>query len=461
MTQEETMQDEKEFERALFRFSLISPLIHCEDIAERRRLMRVIAGKELNIPYSDKQHVTEKTLKNYLKRYEEEGFEGLKRQLRKDRHISRHIPEELETLICTLKKEQPNRSARQIIRLIHSMPEYSTVNLAERSVSRVLQRNGISGRRLKPKKLHKCFEMNTINELWETDASDGIYIASAGKKSHCFAFIDDYSRIIPHAQFYYDEKLPRLEDCLKKAILKRGIPKAIYADNGKVFVSNHFKRICAELGIRLMHHLPYSPQSKGKIERFFLRMQQEFLIEAQRVHIHSVDELNSYFQAWLDVEYHRREHHGIGTTPLDRFTSAMKTTKLTTVESLEEITEIFLYRETRTVHASSGIIKVAGNRYQATDTSLLGTRIEVRFDPFDLSRLYLYREGLFIQTAHPVDLKNPVLATIPEESNTPEHTIRKSSTEFFARLKQREEELHRKEQQHIDFTRIHTRKEED
>lgn len=448
------MHDEKEFEKALFRFSLISPLIHCDDPRERQRLMRLIAGRELDIPHSDKHCITEKTLKNYLKQYQEHGFEGLKRQPRKDRHIPRAIPHELETLICSLKKEQPNRSTRQIIRLIHAMPEYSEVQLAQRTVSRILYRNGISSRKIKPKKLHQCFEMDTINELWEVDISDGVYIATAGKKSYCFAFIDDYSRLVPHAQFYYDEKLPRLEDCLKKALLKRGIPKAIYADNGKVFVSNHLKRICAELGIRLMHHLPYSPQSKGKIERFFLRMQNDFLIEAQRVHIHSVDELNSYFQAWLDVEYHRQEHHGIGSTPLDRFSSALKSTPVRTVESLEEITEIFLYRENRTVHASSGIIKVAGNKYQATDTSLLGTRIEVRYDPFDLSRLYLYQDNVFIQIAHPVDLKNQILSSVPEESHTPERAIRQSSVEFFSRLKQREEELHRTKQSYIDFTKI-------
>jgi transposase InsO family protein len=461
MTGEGIMEDDKEFERALFRFSLISPLIHCDDPEERRRLIRLIAGKELDIPYSDKRYITEKTLKNYLRHYEEEGFEGLKRQPRKDRHVPRSISEELEKLICSLKKEQPERSARQIIRLIRSMPGHSDTVMSARTVSRVLHRNGISGRKLKPKKLHQCFEMETINELWEVDISDGIFIAPAGKKSYCFAFIDDYSRLIPHAQFYYDEKLPRLEDCLKKAILKRGIPKAIYADNGKIFVSNHFKRICAELGIRLMHHLPYSPQSKGKIERFFLRTQQDFLIEAQRIHIHSVDELNSYFQAWLDVEYHRQEHHGIGSTPLDRFTSALGNTPVKTIESLEEITEIFLYRENRTVHASSGIIKVAGNKYQATDTSLLGIRIEVRYDPFDLSRLYLYRDDVFIQTADTVDLKNPILSTVPQESHTPEQVIRQSSVEFFTRLKQREEELYRTEEKHIDFTKIQPHKEEE
>ena len=454
------MQNKKEFERALFRFSLISPLIHCEEEAERRSIMRSIGLKKLDIPYSDKQCITDKTLKNYLKRYKTAGFDGLMRAPRRDRHISKKVSPEIESLICSFKKEQPERSARQIIRLIQSMPEYSQTPLKERTVSRVLHRNGISGRKLKPKKIHKSFEMETINELWEADISDGIYISSVRRKTYCFAFIDDYSRVIPHAQFYYDEKLPRLEDCLKKAILKRGLPKRIYADNGKVYVSNHLKRICAELGIKLMHHLPYSPQSKGKIERFFQRMQKDFLIEAKRANIQSVEELNSYLQAWIDVEYHRREHHGIGTTPLDRFSKAMRQASIRTIESLEEITEVFLYRDTRAVHASGGTIKIGGNRYQATDSSLLGTKIEVRFDPFDLSRIYIYRDNRFVQVAYPVDLKNYTMPGIPEESQTPEAEIRKSSIDFFTRLKQREEELNQKENTHIDFTRMNRKLED-
>jgi len=415
---------------------------------------------ELRIPYSDKHTVTVKTLKNYLRRYKDKGFDGLKRVRRRDRRVSKSVSKDMEEIICNLKKEEPGRSVPQILRLIRSTGEHKDITLKERTVSRILKNNGLSGRTIKPKRIYKAFEMDTINELWETDISDGVYLAPKGRMTYCFAFLDDYSRVIPHAQFYYDEKLPRLEDCLKKAILKRGIPKAIYADNGKVFVSNHLKRICAEMGIRLLHHLPYSPQSKGKIERFFLRMQQEFLIEAQRVDIGSIDELNSYFQAWVDLEYHRREHHGIGATPLDRFTEALKRTTLRRVESLEEITGIFLYRETRNVHKSSGIIKVGGNRYQATDPSILGSVIETRFDPFDLSRMFIYRDGVFIQTAYPVDLKNPVYGVVPEESQSPERIIRKSSTEFFTRLKQREEELHRKENSHIDFTKINGTKED-
>ena len=448
------MDDDKEFKAALFRFSLISQLLHCEDKHEKRQICAGLASKEMDIPHSMKNRVTAKTIENYLSRYAKNGFEGLKRQPRRDRNLVKSASDDIVRLIKKLKEEEPARSSAQIIRVITAMEEHRNVRLAERTVSRILKNSGLTRKNLKPKKIHRRFEMETINDLWETDISDGLFLKRENRMTYCFAFLDDHSRIIPHAQFYFDEKLPRLEDCFKKAILKRGIPKAVYADNGSVFISHHFRRICAELGIHLMHHLPYSPQSKGKIERFFLRMQKEFLIEARSADIQSLEELNSHFQSWLEVEYHRREHSGIGAAPIDRFTKALASTKIRKVESMEEVTEIFLYREKRKVHKKSGVIRVSGNEYQVTDASLLDLEVEARFDPYDMSRIFVYRDEKFIQLALPLNLKSSHFKSIPEEKSTAEKIIKQSSIDFFTRLKQKEEELNKKESQRIDFTKI-------
>ncbi|MBN2244241.1 MAG: DDE-type integrase/transposase/recombinase [Candidatus Aminicenantes bacterium] len=448
------MNDDREFNKALFRFSLISQLIHCNDEIQKQEIMREIAAKEIDMPHSIKKGLTVKTIKNYLARYLRSGFDGLKRKSRRDRNTVKSVSDDVIHLLKTLKREKPERSSSQVIRLVNSREEYRSLRLSERTVSRILKKSGLTRKNLAPKRIHRGFEMETINDLWETDISDGIFLTREKQKTYCFAFLDDYSRLIPHAQFYTDEKLPRLEDCLKKAILKRGIPKAIYADNGKVFTSAHFRRICAELGIRLLHHLPYSPQSKGKIERFFLRMKQEFLIEAKSADIQSIEELNSHFQSWLEVEYHRREHAGIGSTPLDRFIRALAQTKLRSVESMENITEIFLYREKRKVHKKSGIIRLSGNEYQLTDASLLDCEIEARFDPFDMSRVFVYRDGKFVQIALPLNLKSREYPLIPEEKEDDEKIIKQSSIDFFTRLKVKEQELLRSELRHIDFTKI-------
>lgn len=448
------MDEEKSFQISLFKYGLISQLLHVKDSGELSILIKEIASKEYDIPFSTKKTVSEKSIRRYLHEYKLNGFNVLKRKTRNDKNIPKAIDKGLFDIIVSLKKENPKRSARQIIQIVKQNPQYESVRMAERTVSRIFKNNNLTRRILLPKKLRRSFEMEHINELWQTDGMDGIFIPAKNKKTHLIAFIDDYSRLITHAQFYYDEKLPRLEDCFKKAILKRGIPKSIYTDNGKIFVSNHFKIICGELGIHLIHHQPYSPQAKGKIERFFHRVQQEFILEAEGVNIDSVEHLNSLFQSWLEVNYHRTEHNSTGMTPFNRFTDDMKTTKIRKVESLEEITEIFLSREKRKVHNVQGLVKIFGNDYRINDSNLIDKEIEIRFDPFDLSKVFIYYEGKFIQISYPSSIKNNIQPNIPEEKDESKTVIRQSSIEYFTRLKQKEIELYKKESGNIDFSKL-------
>lgn len=455
------MDEDKNIQIALFKFSLIAPFIHINDDESINAIVESIANRQYEIPFSKKTKVCKRTVYNYLKQYKEHGFSGLKKKERNDKDTSRSIEKEILDELIYLKKEKPERSARRIIQLIHLDPKLENVSLSERTVSRIFLNLGLTRKQLLPKKIHRSFEMEHINELWETDIMDGLFLTACKKKTYLFAFIDDYSRLIPHAQFYFDEKLPRLEDCLKKAILKRGIPKRIYTDNGKVFVSNHLKRICAELGVKLIHHLPYSPQSKGKIERFFLRVQKEYISEAKSSNITSIDQLNSFFSAWLEVSYHRTEHYSLGTTPIDRFIADMKNTKIKQIETVEEITEIFLYREKRKVAKTRGTISLYRNHYQIEDISLLDKEVEVYYDPFDLSQIFVYFKSVFQQVAYPIGILKKKAIIIPEESKKGESEIRKSSMEFFTRLKQKETELNKKGVEKIDFSKIMKEEEND
>ena len=448
------METDRKTEDAVHKYGLIAPLLHIRNEADRDAVVRSIEGGNLEIPNSSKHSLCRRTVRNYLKRYREKGLSGLTRKKRKDSGLSTALPEAVQAKIKELKQEDPKRTVPQIIRLVHATPGFEECRLAERTVSRFILTNGLTRKSLLPKKVHLMFEAEKINALWQSDITDGIMLRGENRMTYLFAFIDDHSRLVPHAEFYMDEKSPRLEDCLKKAILKRGIPEALYVDNGKVFDSNHLKRICAELGIRLLHHLPYSPQSKGKIERFFQRAQKEFMTEARFADIQSLPELNSFWMTWLEMEYHRKEHHAIGTTPLERYHTGMKTLKPRTVESMEDITEIFLYRETRSVHHSTGIIKLDGNIYQCHNEFLLGRKVDLRYDPFDMSRIFVYFEGAFSECAYPVSLKNPVYRSMPEENRPEQRAVRQSSVEFFSRLKQKESEVKKAETHRIDYAKL-------
>ncbi|MBS4031461.1 MAG: hypothetical protein KGZ63_08580, partial [Clostridiales bacterium] len=83
---------------------------------------------------------------------------------------------------------------------------------------------------------YRRFEAEDVHVIWQSDFQHTLYLPDPknpkrNKKALLFAILDDYSRYIVQAQFYWDEKLPRLEDSLKKAILRHGLCERFYVDN--------------------------------------------------------------------------------------------------------------------------------------------------------------------------------------------------------------------------------------
>ncbi len=73
------------------------------------------------------------------------------------------------------------------------------------------------------------------------------------RKTYLIAFIDDHSRLIVHAQFYVSESTKVFMTALEQALLKRGLPRKIYVDNGSAFRSKQLMFTTASLGIALVY----------------------------------------------------------------------------------------------------------------------------------------------------------------------------------------------------------------
>ncbi|MDZ7359386.1 MAG: transposase family protein [candidate division KSB1 bacterium] len=86
------------------------------------------------------------------------------------------------------------------------------------------------------------------------------------KRTCLAAFIDDFSRLVPHAEFYWDEKFPTLENTFKIAMLKRGVPESFHVDNGKVYSARRLEAVCASLGIRKISCQLDPPLHNRKVE---------------------------------------------------------------------------------------------------------------------------------------------------------------------------------------------------
>ena len=144
------------------------------------------------------------------------------------------------------------------------------------------------------------FEAELPNDIWQSDCMHGPRILVDGKerKAYLFAFLDDMSRLICHAEFFCNERVENYIAALRAALAKRGLPRKLYVDNGPAFRSHLLAHATASLGIALIHSTPYQPQGRGKIERFFRTLRMQFLSTCPEGL--PLEKLNEALNRWID-----------------------------------------------------------------------------------------------------------------------------------------------------------------
>lgn len=392
--------DEKQRESiALFRYGLISNVVSRKLMkGEKAALLRNIANQEHINPLGEKQNISVRSLERYIQLYQEGGFDALKPK-RKGSYAARAIPEEVINKAIQLKQERPERSVYQILRMLELANIVKPNQISESTLSKQLRKRGVTRQALKQEQSRKYrrFEFPYRNACWQGDVQHTLYLphpTGEGKRvtAKLFAFIDDYSRLIVHGEFYLDERGAQLEDCLQKAILRYGKPEKLYVDNGAIYRAKVLDLACAHLGIDLVHSKPGRPEGRGKIERFFRFVDTSFKPEAYDLiesgQIKSVEELNNYFQIWLDMMYHERVHGETRQTPKDRFEESEQSL---VYPHLEEIKNAFKWQEERKVD-KTGCISFQNNRYEV-EQKLVGKMVTLRYDPFDLEILEVWYQG--------------------------------------------------------------------
>lgn len=444
---------------ALFRYTLILPILREPSARARQQMRQNLAAVIYELPHSQRRRLSVSTLCRWERAYRAGGFEALKPQPRSDRDQPRAVSAETLDRAEALKREQPFRSARSIATML-SLDQTNPIpeeKLADRTLRRHLTKRGATTAQLlteqRPKP-YRRFERSAFGDLWQGDAMHGPWLPNPAQPDQqrqvfLFAFIDDHTRLVPHAQFYWNEQLPRLEDCFKRAILRYGLPLAVYVDQGKVYTAKHFNTICATLGIQRILGTPYYPEGRGKIERFFQFVQSDFLPELARAAVTSLADLNQSLLAWLEVVYHRKAHAEIGQAPLERFRHqpnvAARTVDPTTLR------QAFLHRDQRKV-TKTATISFQSNRYRVPDY-LRGQTLELRYDPFDLSQLELWFQDIFLQVAQPERLVNPThpdLELDPTPANPPADT----GLDYLALLRAEHHRLIQAQLQGIHFSHL-------
>ncbi|QOY35412.1 DDE-type integrase/transposase/recombinase [Anaerobacillus isosaccharinicus] len=393
--------NEKEREQvALFRYGLIAPLFNGQ--VDSKEYLKGLEGKVHSIPYYGEKKIAQKTMKEWLLNYRRNGFEALKPKKRIDRGNSRRLSPDDQDQILEIRKKTPHMPVSVFYEQLIERGEIQKTQISYSTIIRLLKKHNLIGKQMLAIPERKRFAHDKVNVLWQADLSHGPYVPINGKKTKTFliAYIDDCSRLVPYAQFFSSEKFDGLRVVTKEALIRRGKPTILYADNGKIYRSETLQYACAQLGITLAHTQPYDPRAKGKVERLFKTIQTRFYPLLQTDPVHSLEELNERFWNWLERDYHRRAHASLDNkTPLEVFESQLK--DITFLEDLSILETIFLKREQRKVKPD-GTISIDKKLYEVP-SCFIGQSIDVRFDE---NGIYVFEENKEVAKAIPVSMKD-------------------------------------------------------
>ena len=254
---------------------------------------------------------TKRTIENYVQAFLKEGGAGLVDH----RHSNNvKLTEEKKRTVIGLKKQDRWRSARNI-------RDRLKLTVDESTVRRVLQRAGLAREnrgRIKPL---QRFEAEKPNDLWQTDIMGKIDFPKAGIL-YLIATLDDHSRFCPAGRWFKTQGKLDVFRIWYESLERWGLPKAMLQDEGSQYKARtrfgaaDYQWYASLLKIELIW--ARRAQTKGKIERFWRFVQDDFVREVWSVT--AINEINYRFRAWLkSYNYSFKSRYFGGVTHAARY----------------------------------------------------------------------------------------------------------------------------------------------
>jgi len=373
-----------------FRYSIIAELLNpylTRD--ERRRLVRQKAKREYEIPCSSKRRITEACIKKWYTKFKDYGKEGLIPKTRSDMGLCRVLQAEESAVLLEYLEEHPGLTAKAVYKKLKGKgiitKELSKSSLSRLVVSAGLDRESRMQEKDDAKQLKFSFKYPL--ECIQADMMHGFPVPDENgklRKAILLAMIDDATRRIVYANFSFRETSLEFEYGIKHVLLSHGRIGRIFVDNGSAFVSSETRRILSILGIHLIHSRVGFPAGRGKIERNFRTTRDQFLRPLDKESIKSLADLNTRYHTWLESEYHRTPHRGLGgKTPLDAWLE--KAHHIIRMDPTIDLDDIFKHEAKRMVYKDS-TFTLHGVLYEVPSV-LKNKKIKLRFNPFLPARL--------------------------------------------------------------------------
>ncbi|RKY40533.1 MAG: hypothetical protein DRP85_08390 [Candidatus Makaraimicrobium thalassicum] len=347
---------------------------------------------------------TWRTIETWYTRFKKHGVTGMEPQPRRDKGTFRKVPlekitEAVESVLPEFNGKSFNKA--QVYRTCLERGLFRREDIAPNTFRRMVNELEL----LKPaseskSKKRRAFSKQFANEMWQADTMYGPHIKKDGRarRTYLIAFIDDASRVLVHGEFFFDERAVTLMRVLKTAFYKRGIPQQIYVDNGSAYTSKEIITVCARLGIILSHTPVRDGAAKGKIERFFRTVREQFL--TRKLDLSSLAALNRQFIAWVEEDYNCRTHSTLGMKPIDRFALDIKRVRF--LSPCDDNDELFYFEDTRKVRKDN-TFSLDNRRYEAP-RDLRSRKIQIRYDRDNPDRIVVFYQSERMGVARLLDL---------------------------------------------------------
>jgi putative transposase len=349
------------------------------------------------MPFSDEdghaRYFTWRTIQTWYSRYQKHGVTVMENKPRSDKGRIRKVSvETVQEAIDTILPRVRGTPKRAVLyRLCIEQGLLTRSQVAPNTFSRIVKHFDM----LKPQaqsenKQRLAFAKAHANQMWQADTLYGPCAQHEGAsvQTRLIAFLDDASRVCCHGQFFPAENVDTLIEALRAAFYKRGVPECLYVDNGSIYTSKEIIQICARVGCLLAHTPVRDGAAKGKVERFFRSVREQFL--CRQLDLSSLEALNRQFTRWVEEDYNAQVHSILGMSPLDRF--ALDRNRVRFLPPNEANDELFFVEEERHVRADNTFsfkaLRFEAPRYLPERT------IQVRFRRKDpTSRVIVYYKG--------------------------------------------------------------------
>jgi hypothetical protein len=291
----------------------------CEERIEMSRRERdrlkvlygVIQGERPQKEAARLLRLTTRQVRRLVRRLQEAGDQGLIHRLR-GRGSNRRLPAELRQQVLDQYRRcyrgfGPTLAGEKLAEL--------GLRVSHDTLRRWLMAEGLwQGQRKRDQHRQRRVRRECFGELVQMDTSIHDWLEGRGERMVLVAMIDDATGRV-EAGFYSGETVEAHFDLLGRWLKKHGRPLALYTDRDSIFEPSgkghpdargetQFGRALEELAIERI--TAYSPQAKGRVERFFGTAQDRWVKELRLAGVTTMAQANALLRQKLLPEFNRR-----------------------------------------------------------------------------------------------------------------------------------------------------------